>query len=166
MHEPIDVPAHLTFRSRNHARAGRQGSQAVWIVVALVGAVLFVLLIRTLLERTSATIRGSVTSVPVEAGDVGASSAEGSYDVPAVPTPTPDEEGFYPSTGMVYRCVGKGGAISFQSEPCGPDARMTKAVHAPPERELPRRMTHASNASANASGSNAQYARVSQSSVM
>ena len=33
----------LTFRSRNHARAGRPGSQAVWIVLALVGAVLFVL---------------------------------------------------------------------------------------------------------------------------
>jgi len=163
MHEPINDPAHLTFRSRNHARAGRQGSQAVWIVVALVGAVLFVLLIRTLLARTSATIGGSVTSVPVETSDVGSSSAEGSYDPPAVPTP--DEEGFYPSTGMVYRCVGKGGAISFQSEPCGPDARMTKAIHAPPERELPRRMTQVSNATAHANASNAQYARVSQSNV-
>lgn len=163
MREPIDDPAHLTFRSRNHARAGRQGSQAVWIVVALVGAVLFVLLIRTLLERTSATIGGSVTNAPVVTSDVGSSSAEGSYDAPVVPTP--DEEGIHPSTGMVYRCVSKGGEISFQSEPCGPDARMTKAIHAPPERELPRRMTQGSNATASANASNAQYARVSQSNV-
>lgn len=164
MHEPINDPAHLTFRSRNHARAGRPGSQAVWIVLALVGAVLFVLLIRTLLERTSATIGGSVTSnVPVETSDAGSSSAEGSYDAPVVPTP--DEEGFHPSTGMVYRCVGKGGEISFQSQPCGPDARMTKAIHAPPERELQRRMTQASSAAAGANASNAQYARVSQPNV-
>ena len=161
MHEPIEDPAHLTFRSRNHARTVRPGSHALWIVVTLVGAVLFVLVIRTLLVRTSASIGGSVIQAPIESSDVGASSAEGSYDAPALATP--DEEGFYPSTGMVYRCVGKGGDISFQSEPCGPDARMTKAIHAPPERELPRRVTHASNITANANASTAQYARVTQS---
>jgi hypothetical protein len=161
MREPIDDPAHLTLRSRNHARTVRQGSQAVWIVAALVGAVLFVLLIRMLLlERTFATIGGSVTSVPTEMNDVGSASVAGSYAAPAASTP---DEGAHPSTGMVYRCVGKGGEISLQSEPCGPDARMTKAVHAPPERELPRRMRHASSATANANASSAQYARVSQS---
>jgi hypothetical protein len=66
MHEPISDPAHLTFRSRNHARAGRQGSQVMWTVMALVGAVLFVLLIGTLLERTSATIG---VAVRVDAGN-------------------------------------------------------------------------------------------------
>lgn len=96
----------------------------------------------------------------VETGDVGSASAEGAYDAPAATAP--DEEGFYPPTGMVYRCVAKGGEISFQSEPCGPDARMTKAIHAPPERKLPRRMAHASNAAASVNASRAQYARVSQ----
>lgn len=158
MHGPIDDPARLTFRSRNHARTVRPGSQAVWIVVALLGAALFVLLMRTLLERTSTSIGDSVTNLPIETGD------EGSYDAPSVPAPV--EKGFYPSTGMVYRCVGKRGEVSLQSDPCGPDARMTKAISAPPERELPRRMTNASSVTTNANLSSAQYARVLQSNTV
>lgn len=39
---------------------------------------------------------------------------------------------------MVYKCVGKGGAVSFQSAPCPPTHRTAKAVFAPPEPERPR----------------------------
>lgn len=160
MPEPFDDPAHLTFRSGARANTARQGSQGAWIVVTLVGVVLFVLVLRALLERTSGTIGGSVTKASVEASELAPSYDEGSYNSPE--ERTPDEEGFYPATGMVYRCEGKGGEVSFQSQPCGPAARTTKAIHAPPDRVRPRRVASAAIApSANASV--AQYARVSQS---
>lgn len=74
----------------------------------------------------------------------------------------PDEAGFYPATGMVYRCEGQGGEVSFQSDPCGPAARTTRAIHAPPERERPRRTASATVAPAGTNASSAQYARVAQ----
>ena len=154
MREPIDDPAQQTFSTRR-PRPKPMGSQAAWIVVALVGALVFVFLIRALLERTSGTIGGSVVRAPVEASDPDASNAAGAYEVSIAPTPAPES---YPTTGMVYRCVGEGGAVSFQSDPCGPGERMTKAIHAPPEREPPRRVQHAAVApSGNVGG---QYARI------
>ncbi|WP_159015613.1 hypothetical protein [Cognatiluteimonas profundi] len=40
---------------------------------------------------------------------------------------------------MVYRCVGKHGAVSLQSQPCAAGERVTRAIFAPPDAEsLPR----------------------------
>lgn len=36
---------------------------------------------------------------------------------------------------MVYRCVDRANAVSFQSQPCGPGQRTTRAIPAPPEPE-------------------------------
>jgi hypothetical protein len=129
--------------------------------MTLVAAVFFVLIIRALLERTAGSVGGSVTRAPVAAVAPDAPVGEGTYAVPAMPSP--DEEGFYPSTGMVYRCVGQDGTVAFQSQPCGPDARMTKAIHAPAEREPPRHAASVVVASSSETASNAQYARIPQS---
>ena len=39
---------------------------------------------------------------------------------------------------VVYKCVGKGGAVSFQSDPCSATHKTVKAVYAPPERDRAR----------------------------
>jgi hypothetical protein len=52
---------------------------------------------------------------------------------------------------MVYRCVGKGSAVSLQSQPCAADQRVTRAIYAPPEAERVRRPTVVSSAPAQSS---------------
>jgi hypothetical protein len=41
---------------------------------------------------------------------------------------------------LVYRCVGKRGAVSFQSQPCGAGESTTRVLDATPEYERPRQV--------------------------
>jgi len=118
-----DPFAGVSFRERLDRRPRRSPSRsgAVWLVVTVVAALLFVLTIRTLLQRTAWT--------------AGASS-------PAVAEPsTAARKDAMPSayvrntTPMVYRCVDRAGGVSLQSQPCAAGQRMTRAVYAPPEVE-------------------------------
>jgi hypothetical protein len=111
----------------------------MWIVLALVGAFAFVLLVRVLLDRTSDTVAPSDPSAASEPFV----PAQGS----AVSVPFPERESRASASvdpnalHMVYRCVGKGGAVSLQSQPCAADQRVTRAIYAPPEAERARRPT-------------------------
>jgi hypothetical protein len=132
----------LIFRKRVATARGsnwQSSSQLMWIVLALVGAFAFVLLVRALLDRTSGTV---------------GSSDEPTASEPFVPTqgsavsiPFPERESRRSASvatdplHMVYRCVGKGGAVSLQSQPCAADQRVTRAIYAPPEAERVRRPT-------------------------
>jgi hypothetical protein len=116
----------------------------MWIVLALVGAFAFVLLVRALLDRTSDTVGSSHPSAASEPFV----PAQGS----AVSIPFPERESRASASvdpnalHMVYRCVGKGGAVSLQSQPCAADQRVTRAIYAPPEAERARRPTVVSSA--------------------
>jgi hypothetical protein len=132
----------LIFRKRVATARGsnwQSSSQLIWIVLALVGAFAFVLLVRALLDRTSGTVgtsnqsavsdpfvaaQGSEVSIPFSENDSRRSATVATDPV-----------------HMVYRCVGKGGAVSLQSQPCAPDQRVTRAIYAPPEVERIRRPT-------------------------
>lgn len=130
----------LIFRKRVAPARGSNwasSSQLMWIALALVGSFVFVLLVRALLDRTSGTVGSPdevTTSEPVIA-------AQGS----AVSIPFPEGESRASASvetnpaNMVYRCVGKGGAVSLQSQPCPADQRVTRAIYAPPEVERVRR---------------------------
>jgi hypothetical protein len=116
----------------------------MWILVAVVGAFAFILLVRALLDRTSGTVASP-----------GASNASEPFVpalAPAVSVPFPEREsrasGSIDSSAlhMVYRCVGKGGAVSLQSQPCAADQRVTRAFYAPPEVERVRRPAVVSSA--------------------
>lgn len=112
----------LTFRDRLDRRPRRAvpKSGAVWLVVAVVAALLFVLTVRALLQRTAWTAGAS--SLPATQPFV-AAPVEAAYDPPPVAVP------------MVYRCVDAAGGVSLQSQPCGVGQRMTRAVAAPPDVE-------------------------------
>lgn len=96
-----------------------------WLLVAAISAVLFVLVVRALLERTAWTAgpspvpaaMGSRDQIPSEPADLATSYVD--------PKPAP----------MVYRCVDRAGGVAFQSQPCGLHQRMTRAVPAPPDAE-------------------------------
>ena len=122
----LDDPANLHFRASRRPR--RRAPERVawgWWVLALVSAVGFVLVIRALLARTAWTAGPSpqATSAPAPVAPVPARGVE------YLPMPTP----------MVYRCEDAAGAVAFQSHPCGPGQRTTRAIPAPPEREPGRR---------------------------
>ena len=130
----------LIFRKRVATARGsnwQSSSQLMWIVLALVGAFAFVLLVRALLDRTSGTV-GSSDESAVSDSFVAAHAS-------AVSIPFPERESQGSATvatdpvHMVYRCVGKGGAVSLQSQACGADQRVTRAIYAPPEAERVRR---------------------------
>jgi hypothetical protein len=101
-------------------------------------------LVRALLDRTSGTVDSSNQSSASEPFV----PAQGS----AVSIPFPERESRRSASvatdplHMVYRCVGKGGAVSLQSQPCAADQRVTRAIYAPPEAERIRRPTVASSA--------------------
>jgi hypothetical protein len=131
----------LIFRKRvatSRSPKWAPSSQLMWIVLALVGSIVFVLLVRALLDRTSDTV-GS----PAESTAASEPYRPGSGSVATIsPQPTagvPASIQARPQVSMVYRCVGKGGAVSLQSQPCSPDQRETRAIYAPPEVEHVRR---------------------------
>jgi hypothetical protein len=116
-------------------------SQLMWIVLALVGSFVFVLLVRALLDRTSDTVGSSTESMTAsEPYSLDKSSVE-TMSSPQPTSRVPASIRTSPQESMVYRCVGKGGAVSLQSQPCSPDQRETRAIYAPPEVERVRRPT-------------------------
>jgi hypothetical protein len=135
----------LIFRKRITTARGSNWaspSQLRWIVLALVGAWAFILLVRALVDRTSGTVGSSDEST----------ASEPFVPTPAVSVPFPEGESRASASvvtnalHMVYRCVGKGGAVSLQSQPCAADQRVTRAIYAPPEAERARRPTVVSSA--------------------
>jgi hypothetical protein len=116
----LEEPADLKFSVRPDVRPQRKSSSQStfhwWLLLAL-GALVF-LLVRGLLARGAETTghseqASSETLLP--------SSEEFVDEVRDDPTPT------------VYKCVGKGGAVSFQSFPCAADEAMRGAYAARPE---------------------------------
>lgn len=119
-------------------------SQSIWVVIAIVAAIVFVLFVRAMLER-SAWTAGRSADVVTEAPPVPTDA-----DLNAQPWPQLSQAeatrrreaiagGELGRTALVYRCVGKGGAVSFQSQPCAADQKTTRVVDATPEYERPRR---------------------------
>jgi hypothetical protein len=128
MPEPIHDSSSLEFRQRldrHPRRVAPRGHNAPWIVFAVIAAIGFVVLIRTLLDRTAGTAAPAV-ELPSRAS---ASVPAGVQEYPPVVASTP----------MVYRCESRSGAISLQSQPCAPGERTTRAVPAPPDIEPVRR---------------------------
>jgi hypothetical protein len=124
MPEPLQDQSRLEFRERldrQPRRSARRSSNTLWIVVAVIAALVFVLLIRTLLARTASSAASTV--VPTSGTRTAASEIVREY--PPVVTTVP----------MVYRCEGRSGSISLQSQPCAPGERTTRAVPAPPDIE-------------------------------
>lgn len=124
MPEPLQDPTSLEFRrrlDRQPRRDARRGPYAPWVLVAAIAAVISVVLIRALPDRTANP------AVPPVASTSGMRTAvdESVRDYPPVVTGMP----------MVYQCEGRSGAISLQSHPCAPDERTTRAVPAPPDIE-------------------------------
>ena len=124
----MDELENLNFRERPDQRPHRQSgrsSTGPWLVVAVIAAILFVFAMRALLERTAWTAGSS----PV---------AEKSQPAPLTSPSQPYvEEPVFRQREVpsVYRCVDRKGAVSFQSQPCGPNQRTTKVVAAPPDVE-------------------------------
>jgi hypothetical protein len=137
----------LIFRKRvATARGSRWQSspQLMWIVLALVGAFAFVLLVRALLDRTSGTV-GSSDELTASEPFIPAQASAVSIPFPERESQVSASIGTDPAH-MVYRCVGKGGAVSLQSQPCAADQRVTRAIYAPPEAERVRQPTIVSSA--------------------
>ena len=128
--DPDKVDA-LAFRARPHSRSRRRPaprrSSVAWIVVAVVAAILFVLVIRALLQRTAWTAGASQVSAHAT-GFRGEDPGE-PLPLDRLPAPMP----------MVYRCEDRAGSVSLQSQPCAPGQRTTLAVAAPPDIEPARR---------------------------
>lgn len=132
-------PADLVFRERPDRRRGNthRSPSVPWLFVAVVSAVLFVLVIRVLLERTAWTAGGAA---PQSTPSVHTTQrSQPSQPVTYVAEPVP----------MVYRCVDAAGGVSLQSQPCGAGQRTTRAVPAPPEPEPVRPRTIARSAPSN-----------------
>ncbi len=112
-------------RPPSHSRRmATRSSRWPWLAVAAVAALLFVLTIRALLDRTAGTAGPSSQHVTQPADPY--PPAQGSSDDHYMePLPVP----------MVYRCVDRANGVSFQSQPCGPGQRTTRAIPAPPEPE-------------------------------
>lgn len=139
----IQDPAQLQFRERTDVRSRRKAPSsfsAGWLVVVLVGAVGFVLLVRTILERSAATAGPSsfvTAGAPVRsdaelkaelAAELGVAAPEEADSSPVTSMPAPAVGG-----SMVYRCVPRNGAVIFQSQPCAADQQTTRVIHAPAE---------------------------------
>lgn len=148
----LDEHENLTFRKRpdkHSRRPPRRPLSMPWLVVSIVAAILFVFVIRALLERTAWTAGASpatettqpslMTSAPEYAADV---SEFHQQQVPSV-----------------YRCVDRAGGVSLQSQPCGPDQRTTKVVAAPPDSEpiRPRPQVSRPNRTSQASFNTVEY---------
>lgn len=116
----------VQFRIRPDRRTRRvaQSPRSWWFWIGLVGgSVVFVLLIRVLLERTAAT------AGPPEQ----ASASLGASALPAPPIDgAPSDASMGNEIGAdapkVFRCEAEGRAVSFQSAPCTADQRMTREI--------------------------------------
>lgn len=120
-----DDPANLQFRVRPDRRPRRVHTSNGfnwWWVVAIVGAIVFVLLIHALLDRTASTAgpppevrRSPVPEVRYEAPVESWQDNRVAGDMRA-------------NRPTVYRCEGAGGAVSLQSEPCAAGQRTTREI--------------------------------------
>jgi hypothetical protein len=139
----------LIFRKRVASERSSQStpsSRLMWMVLALVGSVVFVLLVRALLDRTSDTAGLSAESPTASEAFSPGRSAAVTMPPPQAASRTPTSSRTSTQLHMVYRCVRKGGAFSLQSQPCAPDQRVTREIYAPPEVERARRPTIVSSA--------------------
>lgn len=120
----------LSFRVRPDRRPRRQAprkSSLAWIAFSIIAAILFVLVIGALLQRTAWTAGASPVPATSEIAE-----ANADWEAPAASLQSS------PVVPMVYRCVDGAGGVSLQSQPCGPHQRMTRAVPASPDIEPPR----------------------------
>jgi hypothetical protein len=135
----------LIFRKRVASERSSKwapSSRLMWMVLALVGSFVFVLLVRALLDRTSDTAGSSAeSSTASEPFSLDRSAAVTMPSPAQAASQIPTSVQTSPQLHMVYRCVGKGGAVSLQSQPCAPDQRVTREIYAPPEVERVRRPT-------------------------
>jgi hypothetical protein len=125
----MDEHENLTFRARPRWQSGRparRSSAVLWIVIAVIAAILLLFFVPALLERTAWTAGDSPLPETVQATKT-APQGQDSADASALP------QRYTPS---VYRCVDRAGAVSLQSQPCGLDQRTTRVVAAPPEAAL------------------------------
>ena len=132
----------LIFRKRVATERGSKwapSSRLMWVVLALVGSFVFVLLVRALRDRTSDTVGSPAESSTASEPFSPARSAALTMPSPQAAPPIPATIRTSPQLHMVYRCVGKGGEVSLQSQPCSPDQRVTREIYAPPEVERVRR---------------------------
>ena len=138
-------------------------SQSIWLAVAIIAAIVFVLFVRAMLER-SAWTAGHSSEVSFEETHVSSGaqpSAQGwsQLSQPEVTQPrgavsSQEVQG----RALVYRCVGKRGAVSFQSQPCGTDESTTRVLDATLEYERPRRA--ASNSSVTSTTQSYSYVSI------
>jgi hypothetical protein len=145
----FEDPAQLEFRRRPENRPRRMqpfSSQSIWLVIAIIASFLFVLFVRAMLERSAWTAGPSTD--PVASASYAPSDAElnaqGGSQLPQPEMNRPTQAvGSRNLQGrvLVYRCVGRHGAVSFQSQPCGADEDTTRVLDATPEYERPRRVT-------------------------
>jgi hypothetical protein len=149
----FEEPAQLEFRRRPEQRPRRMqpfSSQSIWLVIAIIAAVVFVLFVRAMLER-SAWTAGHSTVVVSEEPRVPSDAELNAQAWSQLPQPeetqpreaVADRE--VPGRALVYRCVGKRGAVSFQSQPCGAEESTTRVFDAAPEYERPRPITSSSS---------------------
>ena len=132
----------LIFRKRvafERSSKWTPSSRLMWMILALVGSFVFVLLVRALLDRTSDTVGSSAEGSTASGALSPDSSAAVNMPSSQAASRTPTSSLISPQLHMVYRCVGKGGAVSLQSQPCAPDQRVTREIYAPPEVERVRR---------------------------
>ena len=145
----LEDPAQLEFRRRPEERPRRMqpfSSQSIWLVIAIIASIVFVLFVRAMLER-SAWTAGHSTDVVSEEWHVSSGAQPNTQDRSQLPQPevTQPRGAIYnqevQGRALVYRCVGKRGAVSFQSQPCGAGESTTRVLDATPEYERPRRTT-------------------------
>ncbi|MUV14380.1 hypothetical protein [Noviluteimonas gilva] len=117
----MEDPADLKFSVRPDVRPQRKSSSRStfhwWLLLAL-GALVF-LLVRGMLARGAETAGHSEDASLVT--QLAPSSEALVDEIRVDPTPT------------VYKCVGKGGAVSFQSFPCAADESTRAAYDAQPD---------------------------------
>lgn len=115
-----DDPANVEFRirpERRTRRVEREQMSGWWWVAVLAGGIVFVLLIRTMLDRS-----GSTADSPAEARKRVVSV--GRDTVPSAPV-----RATRAATGpTVYRCVDGVGHVSFQSHPCSGGQTTTREI--------------------------------------
>jgi hypothetical protein len=145
----FEDPANVEFRRRPEQRPRRMqpfSSQSIWLAIAIVAAIVFVLFVRAMLER-SAWTAGHSPDVVSQERPVASDAQPNAQGWSQLPRPEVAQlRGVLSSQGvrgraLVYRCVGKRGAVSFQSQPCGAGESTTRVLDATPEYERPRRAT-------------------------
>lgn len=148
---PSDRPEKLSFRERPDRRLPRpvrRSSTVPWLVLAVIAAIAFVFVVRSLLARTAWTAGAS----PVPETAQSTRHASQGHDAARVQDSAGSSEFAQRHTPSVYRCVDRAGGVSLQSQPCGPDQRTTRVVAAPPLAEPIRPRRSSSPATSSQSG--------------